>query len=115
MYVSIIQVIVGILMSKLINKMIPVVKKKIVNGEEVPDEPLKYLLFYSFINLSLLVLGNYFMRNFVESIPFPFEGLFGYRHDKLKERYGMVISGFIFMFYQDTFRERLTIIFKNIF
>ncbi len=115
MYVSIIQVVIGILMSKIINKMVPPIKRKTVDNKEVPDESIKELLFYSFINLSLLVFANYSMRNIVERIPFPLEGVFGYSHDKLKERYGMIISGFILMYYQDAFRERITLIFKNIF
>jgi hypothetical protein len=115
MYVSIIQVVIGIVISKMINKMVPPIRRKKENSKEVSDESMKELLFYSFINLSLLVFANYLMRNIVERIPFPLEGVFGYRHDKLKERYGMIISGFILMYYQDAFRERITLIFKNIF
>jgi hypothetical protein len=114
MYVSIIQVVIGITISKMINKMIPTIKKKKVDGKDIPDEYLLDSLFYSFINLSLLVFANYLMRNIVERIPFPLEGVCGYRHDKLKERYGMIISGFILMFYQDVFRERIALIFQNI-
>ena len=113
-YVSVIQVLIGITMSKMINKMIPTIKKKKVNGKDIPDEYFLDSLFYSFINLSLLLLANYIMRNIVERIPFPLEGVFGYQHNKLKERYGMIISGFILMFYQDVFRERLTLIFQNV-
>jgi hypothetical protein len=119
MYVSIIQVVIGIVLSKMINKMVPPIKRKTETIDEVTkeiaDESMKELLFYSFINLSLLVFANYLMRNIVERIPFPLEGVFGYRHDKLKERYGMIISGFILMYYQDAFRERITLIFKNVF
>ncbi len=119
MYVSVIQVVIGIVMSKMINKMVPPIKKKVetVNDvkKEVSDESMNELVFYSFINLSLLVFANYLMRNIIERIPFPLEGVFGYKHDKLKERYGMIISGFILMYYQDAFRERITLIFKNVF
>ncbi len=119
MYVSVIQVVIGIVMSKMINKMVPPIKKKVetVNDvkKEVSVESMSELIFYSFINLSLLVFANYLMRNIIERIPFPLEGVFGYRHDKLKERYGMIISGFILMYYQDAFRERITLIFKNVF
>ncbi len=115
MYVSVIQVIIGISMSKIINKMIPSIKKKKVDEKYIPDESMFDLLFYSFVNLSLLVFANYILRNIVERIPFPLDGVFGYQHNKLKERYGMIISGFILMYYQDVFRERITIIFNNIF
>ncbi len=115
MYVSIIQVVICLLMSKLINKMVPHIKKKTINNEEIIDETLTELLFYSAVNLSLLVFANYLMRNIVERIPFPLEGVFGYKHDKLKERYGMIISGFILMYYQDSFRERISLVFKNVF
>ncbi len=114
-YVSIIQVLLGITMSKMINKMIPTIKKKKVDGKDIPDESFSNSLFYSFINLSLLLLANYIMRNIVERVPFPLEGVFGYKHNKLKERYGMIISGFILMFYQDIFRERITLIFQTVF
>jgi hypothetical protein len=114
-YVSIIQVIIGILFSKLINKMVPAIRRKKEDGKDVSDESIKELLLYSLVNLSLLVFANYLMRNIVERIPFPFEGVFGYQHNKLKERYGMIISGFILMYYQDAFRERITILFKNTF
>ncbi len=112
-YVSILQVIIGIIISKTINKMVPPIRRK--KDKKTPIEPMRELLFYSFVNLSLLVLANYMIRNIMESIPYPFDGLYGYKHDRLKERYGMVISGFILMYYQDNLRERLTIIFKEIF
>lgn len=115
MYVSIIQVVIGILFSKIINKMVPPIRRKKEDNKDVSDESIKELVLYSLVNLSLLVFANYAMRNIVERIPFPFEGVFGYRHDKLKERYGMIISGFILMYYQDAFRERITLIFKNVF
>jgi len=99
--------------------MIPPIKKKkeTVNNvtSDVPDESITKLIFYSLINLSLLVFANYLMRNIVERVPFPLEGVYGYQHAKLKERHGMIISGFVLMYYQDVFRDRLSIIFKNIF
>jgi hypothetical protein len=114
-YVSVIQVFICLIMSKLINKMIPKIKRKKTDDTEVPNETLTELLYYSLINLSLLVFANYIIRNVVERIPFPLEGVFGYKHDKLKERYGMIISGFILMYYQDSFRERLSLIFNTFF
>jgi hypothetical protein len=53
--------------------------------------------------LQFFILGilTYGMRNLVERIPFPLEGLGGYQHIRLKEIDDAVVFTVVFLFYQD--------------
>jgi hypothetical protein len=53
--------------------------------------------------LQFFILGilTYGLRNLVERIPFPLEGLGGYQHIRLKEIDDAVVFTVVFLFYQD--------------
>jgi hypothetical protein len=55
------------------------------------------------------------MRNVSQRIPFPFEGVAGFKYSKLKELNGVFIAGFVLLYYQTNFFNRLKIIFDKIF
>ena len=52
------------------------------------------------------------MRNITQNIPFPFEGVAGYKHSKLREINGVFIANFVLLYYQNDFLDRLKIIFN---
>lgn len=57
----------------------------------------------------LLVATIYVVRNLVELIPSPFDGIAGFDHFRLKELKFAAIFIFIFLFLQTHFRDKLRI------
>lgn len=129
-YVSIIQIISCLILSKIISKIIPSIKTKEINksNQTKPteqnmysndvsdkyDEPTHLTLLYSFLNLSLILISIYIMRNITQHIPFPLEGIAGYQHSRLREINGVFIANFVLLYYQTNFIDRLKIIFNKI-
>jgi hypothetical protein len=60
----------------------------------------------------------YFARNFVELIPYPFDNLFGFHHNKVKELSGATAFTFVLLYYQPNLNKMmkyLTVRWKNTF
>ena len=49
----------------------------------------------------------YIVRNIIERIPFPFEGMFGFRHELVKEKSGDVVFVFILLYFQHFYTQKL--------
>ncbi len=126
-YVAIIQIISCLILSKIISKIIPEIKTKeqqITKPSEPNmysndvsdkyDEPTHLTILYSFLNLSLILISIYIMRNITQRIPFPFEGVAGYQHSRLREINGVFIANFVLLYYQTSFIDRLKIIFNKL-
>jgi hypothetical protein len=56
----------------------------------------------------------YVVRNIVERIPSPFEGLYGLEHKRVKELTNATVFVFIFLFFQQNLRDKLDYINKRI-
>lgn len=114
MYVAIIQIVSCLLLSKIIKKMVPSIKKKDSTKKELEnyDEPIYKTILYSLYNLALILLGVYIMRNITQNIPFPLDGIAGYKHSKLREINGVFIANFVLLYYQNEFLDRLKILFN---
>ena len=54
-----------------------------VDKEE--DKNFYILLFEIFICLTINLIAFYFLRNLLQLIPFPFEGVYGFRHMRVNE------------------------------
>lgn len=61
-----------------------------------------------------IMIAFYIARNLVERIPFPLEGLWGFKHERVKERGGDVVFIFLIFFYQDFFTKKLQYLYKRI-
>lgn len=61
-----------------------------------------------------LIVIFYIVRNLISRIPFPFEGLYGFKHDLVKEREGDVIFVFILFLYQEYYVNKLTYLYDRI-
>jgi len=68
------------------------------------------------IILQLFVLGVviYALRNIVGAIPYPFEGLGGYQHARLKELDGGVVLAFVVIFFQKNLNDKIIYLKKRI-
>ncbi len=126
-YVAIIQIISCLILSKIISKIIPSIKTKDTEPTKPSepnmysndvsdkyDEPLHLTFIYSFLNLALILISIYIMRNITQRIPFPFDGAAGYQHSRLREINGVFIANFVLLYYQTSFIDRLKIIFNKL-
>jgi hypothetical protein len=61
------------------------------------------------IILHLFILGivAYILRNIVQSIPFPLEGIAGFKHERLKELEGGHILAFVLILFQRNLFDKL--------
>uniref|UniRef100_A0A6C0HWZ8 Uncharacterized protein n=1 Tax=viral metagenome TaxID=1070528 RepID=A0A6C0HWZ8_9ZZZZ len=126
-YVAIIQIISCLILSKIISKIIPSIKTKDSNPTKPSepnmysndvsdkyDEPTHLTILYSFLNLALILISIYIMRNITQRIPFPLDGTAGYQHSRLREINGVFIANFVLLYYQTSFIDRLKIMFNKI-
>jgi hypothetical protein len=79
-FVVTIYILLGFIVAKLLDKI-----EGPVNREKIKKKPyyrivLELILFFWFVGIFW-----YIVRNIVPFIPFPFDGIFGYDHYKLKE------------------------------
>jgi biotin transporter BioY len=76
--------------------------------------PSKILVFLEVCG-QLFVIGIlvYILRNFIELIPFPLEGIYGYQHSRVRElTSGGIALGFGVFYAQDNIKEKLNYIFN---
>ena len=59
------------------------------------------------LQLFLIGIIIYILRNIVGAIPFPFEGVGGYEHRRLKELDGGVVLAFVVIFFQKNLNDKL--------
>lgn len=98
--------ILGYMFSWLINK--------IYNNFDPNTAPLKVLLFLEICG-QLFIIGIlvYILRNLIELIPFPLEGIYGYQHTKVRELYSGGIALTFGIFYaQENIKDKLNYIFN---
>lgn len=95
----------GYICSWLINQIYPNFK------EDSPS--IKFLLFLEICG-QLFIIGVlvYILRNLIELIPFPLEGIYGYQHSRVRELYSGGIALTFGVFYaQDNLKHKLNYIF----
>lgn len=85
-------------------------------------DPVKYEEQHSFVmfldivmQLFLLGIVAYVLRNIIELIPFPFEGVAGFRHHRLKELHGGPALEFVLLFFQQNLRKKIGLFAKKVF
>lgn len=84
---------------------------------DVGDEEKKstvQLFVESVLYTFVLVFMYYIARNIVERIPFPFQGVFGFQHERVKERSGDVVFVFVLFFYQNYYTDKLNFLQKRL-
>jgi len=77
-------------------------------------KPMKFLVFLE-VCCQIFVIGIsvYIIRNVIELIPFPLEGIYGYQHFRVRELYsGGVALTFGVFYAQDNIKDKLNYIFN---
>lgn len=110
-YVTVLHVVLSLAVSKFIDIIIP----NIEIDPNIKREPLPRCISLIFLNIILVSLAFYLIRNIVDKIPFPLNNMYGYNHSKLKERNNIILSSFLLSYYQTKMRARIDMVFKHLF
>lgn len=70
------------------------------------------ILIEIYINLTILAIASYIIRNVVELIPFPLDGMYSFEHRRVKELGGGIVTGFAIFLYQKNLRAKIDYLFK---
>lgn len=108
-YVTLIHVVVALFVSRIIDRIIP----DIEIDKTTNTEPLVRCLGLIILNIIMITISAYFIRNIVEKIPFPLDGIHDFKYGRLKERTNIIISSFLLMYYQTKLRQRLDLLLLN--
>ena len=88
-------------------------KKKYENNTR--NESIAWLVLDILSHIVFLAVVLYVLRNIVERIPFPLEGLGGYRHRRLKELYSGPVMDFVSLFFQQNLTKKIKYFMKLVF
>jgi uncharacterized paraquat-inducible protein A len=109
-YVTVLLFIFGILISWAIDKYFGQFKEKDYKKTNT------FIIFMELIaHLFLIGIITYALRNFMEIIPFPLDGVGGYDHLRLKELQGGVVLSFVILFFQHNLSDKLAYFKKRVF
>lgn len=84
------------------------------NPEEADEKSTAQLYGEVLLHFALIGILMYIVRNIVEWIPFPLNGMFGYDHLKLNELRNAGLFGVIFFLFQNNLREKLVYLSKRV-
>ncbi len=102
---TILYFVIGYLFSWIINKM--------YYNFDPNDDHIKFVVFLE-ICAQVAVLGIliYLIRNLMNMLPFPFQGIYGYNHNKVKELQSGGVAVVFGVFYaQDNIKTKLNYVF----
>ena len=112
-YVTVWYFILGLLVAKLFDG----IYGKFDKSKYAPEveNSLFFLSLDILIHIVFLAMVFYVLRNIVERIPFPLEGVAGYQHSRLKELEGGPILEFVGLFFQQNLKKKTTYFMDRVF
>lgn len=113
-YVTVLYFFLGLGIAKAFDKLYGEFDKSRYENDGA-KESLVWLAADILFHIVLLAMVFYLMRNVVERIPFPLEGLGGYQHHRLKELEGGPILEFVGLFFQRNLKKKTTYFMDRVF
>lgn len=108
-YVSMIYATIIITFSVLFDYLIGAVDEK-----KEAEKNIALVILECLLHICLIAITAYVVRNIVERIPFPLDGVQGFMHNKVKELGGGPIYGFLLFFYSKNLRRKLELLIDRI-
>jgi hypothetical protein len=84
------------------------------DSEEADKKSIAQLYGEILLHFSLIGILIYIIRNIVEWIPFPLNGMYGYDHLKLNELRNAGVFGIIFFLFQNNLKNKLIYLSKRV-
>ena len=107
-YITILHFLSGFSIACVLNK-----NTKPFNQKEESKKPIYHIILYVIWYLWITGIIIYILKNIIEHIPSPFEGLFGLRHYRVKELSDAPILAFVLLYYQTHLTQRLEFLYKH--
>ena len=101
-YVTVIYFVLGLFAAKAFDKVYDE-----FDPEAYKDAPFWGLIGSIILHIFALGIVAYALRNIVEYIPYPLDGVVGFRHNRLKELEGGVVLGVILILFQNNLIEKV--------
>jgi len=101
-YITIIFVTIAIAFSIFVDRM-----HGEFNPEEIKKKSTIRIIMEIYLNFAIIAIFGYVIRNIIEFIPSPFDGLCGVNHLKVKELNGGLVFGFTLFYYQTNLRKKI--------
>jgi len=102
-YVTVIYFLLAIIIGGILDKLY---------GEYNDKNEKKHSTFRNLLDLIVMIWINgimiYFARNLVQFIPSPFDNIYGFKHNRLKELESAYVFDFVLIYTQKTLIERMT-------
>jgi len=104
--------VLGLIMAKAFDYVyIDILHENKTNWKTYPISIFTLNLIFHFFLIGVAV---YFIRNFVQLIPYPLEGVAGYQHSRLKELGGGAILTFMIFLFQENLSDKVQIYAKRV-
>lgn len=108
-YITILYAIFGLLLAKVFDK----VSKQIDIEEDSKKTTLR--LFLEIVlylwSAGIIIYG---VRNLMEFIPSPFEGVYGLEHIRVKELTNAGVFVFIFFYFEESLKKKMTVLYNRL-
>jgi len=101
-FITALYLTLGIVLAKLCDKVLGE-----LDEEKEHQKPLWQVLIELFLYLWFIGVVVYVVRNVVQMIPFPFHGVYGYDHFRVKELINAVIFFVMFLHFQEYYQKKI--------
>jgi len=109
-YIGLIYFVLGILLARLMQNFFKKFDKKKEDKKGFFRQIIELILI-----IWLFSVTTYIIRNVAELIPSPFDGLYGFEHKLVKELSGASTFVFIFLYFQDYYKDKFTYLYEKYF
>jgi len=107
-YVTMIYFIIGLILAKICDKKLGKFDEKKASEKSIYQHMFELILYLWFIGVVI-----YIIRNLVPLIPFPLDGVYGFKHLKVKELTSATIFSISFMYFQVYYQNKIKYIFSK--
>ena len=108
-YITTIYFILGLILAKICDKKLGKFDEKKASKKTIFQHIFELILYLWFIGVVI-----YIIRNLVPLIPFPLEGVYGFKHLKVKELTSATVFSISFMYFQVYYQNKIKYIFSKI-
>jgi hypothetical protein len=108
-FITAIYLTLGIVLAKLCDRVLGE-----LDEEKENQKPLWQVFIELFFYLWFIGIVVYVVRNVVQMIPFPFHGVYGYDHFRVKELINAVIFFVTFLHFQEYYQKKIKLLYVRL-
>lgn len=108
-FVTAIYFIIGLILAKLCDKKLGKFDKKKADKKSIFQHIFELILYLWFIGVII-----YIVRNLVPLIPFPLDGIYGFKHLAVKEVTSATVFSVAFIYFQVYYQNKIKYIFSKL-